>query len=178
MTNPLDREYCLSPRPSLQYTHQHSNLTYACQIWGQNQNIHNQKIFTLQNTALRIMSFSNFFSTSSPLYASFKILKLKDLITLKNCLFVYDSLNKLTPLSFHEYFKNVHNIHQIKTKSASLGCVYVTASKTKRYGLNSVTKRCISDWNMITKKFHVDLLSLTRHKLVSSLSQYFLQSYL
>ena len=120
-----------------------SHLTYACQIWGQSQNTHNHRIFTLQNTALRIMTFSNSRTSSNPLYAKLKILKLKDIIILKNCLFVYDSLNKMTPLCFHDYFQQLQSVHSIQTKSASLGCVYVTTSNTKRYGLNSITKKAL-----------------------------------
>ena len=37
-----------------------SHLIYGCQIWGQCTNVFNEKVFRLQNRAVRIISFSNF----------------------------------------------------------------------------------------------------------------------
>ena len=47
-----------------------SHLIYGCQIWGQVTNTFNQKIFKLQNKALRIISFSDFRANSNPLYSN------------------------------------------------------------------------------------------------------------
>ena len=129
-----------------------SHLIYGCQIWGQTTNVYNQKIFKLQNRALRIISFSDFSADCNPLYASLNIIKLEDQIVFQNCLFVHDALSNVSPICFQEYFKHTREIHSSNTKSARLGCPFVTHSGTVRYGLNSITNKCISNWNDITKK--------------------------
>ena len=75
-----------------------SHLMYGCQIWGQYINTFNQKVFKLQNRALRIISFADFRADSNPLYTNLKIIKLSDQITMQNCLFVHDALTSITSL--------------------------------------------------------------------------------
>ena len=155
-----------------------SHLIYGCQIWGQTTNVFNQKIFKLQNRALRIISFSDISADCNPLYASLNIIKLEDQIVLQNCLFVHDALSNVSPICFQEYFKHTREIHSANTKSAKLGCLFVTHSGTVRYGLNSITNKCILNWNDITKKFNIDLFTLKRYRLKYNLKLYFGQSYL
>ena len=155
-----------------------SHLIYGSQIWGQVSNVFNNKIFKLQNRALRIISFSDFRADSKPLYANLNILKLSDQIILQNCLFVHDALSNISPICFQEYFKQTRETHLINTRGANLGCLFVSHSSTVKYGLNSITNKCISNWNSITIKFNLDLLSLSRHQLKSNIKLYFAQSYL
>ena len=69
-----------------------SHLMYSCQVWNQKLISVTNKISTLQNKALRIMTFSDFNAHSEPLFKNLNILKFSDSITLKNCLFAYDFL--------------------------------------------------------------------------------------
>jgi hypothetical protein len=154
-----------------------SHLIYGCQIWGQTMNSFNEKIFRLQNRAVRIVSFSDFRANSNPLYGNLKILKLNDQIILQNCLFVHDVLNNISPICFKKYFKQSKEVHILSTKSANLGCLFVTSSCTIRYGLNSITKKCIDNWNAITKKFNCDLLTFKRYALKAKIKLYFTQFY-
>lgn len=154
-----------------------SHLVYGCQIWGQVNNTFNDKIFKLQNRALRIITFSNFRVDSYPLYNNLKILKLKDQIILQNCLFVYDALKKVSPICFQEYFSHTRDVHIMNTRSSNLGCLFVTHNRTIRYGLNSITNQCISHWNNMSKKFNINLLSLSRLKLKLNIKLHFVQLY-
>ena len=162
---------------TLYYAIYSSHLIYGCQIWGQRINTFNKKVFKLQNRALRIISFSNFHADSNPIYTNLNIIKLSDQITLQNCLFVQDSLKKVSPVCFHDYFKQTFVIHNQNTKGAKLGCLHVSPSNTVTYGLNSITKTCVSNWNDITNKLYVNLASLSREKLKYNIKSYFIQSY-
>ena len=102
---------------NLYYAFFSSRLIYGCQIWGQKLNLFNQKVVKLQNRALRIITFSDFRADSNPLYADLNILKIADHITLQNCLFVHDALNKVSPICFHDYFSLTKTIHSLSTKS-------------------------------------------------------------
>ena len=154
-----------------------SHLMYGCQIWGQTINSFNQKITKLQNRALRIITFSDFQADSNPLYANLNILKLADQIKLQNCIFVYDALTKVSPICFHDYFTLTKAIHSLNTKNANLGCLFVTRSDTVTYGLNSITSKCISIWNVMTKKINVDLLTFKRYQLKIYIKINFTQCY-
>ena len=118
-----------------------SHLTYGCQLWAQNVNVHNTKIFSLQKRALRIITFSHKNIHSDSLFNQLNILKLTDQVKLKNCIFVYNVLNKKIPICFQEYFSLISDVHTINTRQSSLGCIYVNHSNTVRYGLNAITKK-------------------------------------
>ena len=98
---------------SLYYAIFSSHLVYGCQVWGQNSNSITDKVFRLQNRAMRIISFSDFHAEALPLYKANNILMSKDFISLQNCLFVHDFLNNNLPSCFQNYFKAVNVIHGI-----------------------------------------------------------------
>ena len=154
-----------------------SHLVYGCQVWGQNKDIYTDKVFKLQNRAMRIISFSDFHASSSPIYKVMKILKLEDFITLQNCLFVHDFLNKKLPVCFNSYFQSANKLHSIGTKSSQLGCIFIPHVSTKRYGLNSISRKSISCWNHFSKLFKCNLSILPRFVLKNKLTSHFLNSY-
>ena len=83
-----------------------SHMTYGCQIWGHSPtNTYINKINVLKNNALRLITFpSDFRDHVTPLYIQLKLLKIKDLIILKNLLLIHDYFNKELPESFQNYF--------------------------------------------------------------------------
>ena len=58
-------------------------MVYGCQVWGQNHSLHLERIFKLQNRALRIINFEERHADSNPLYIDNKILKLQDFVRLQ-----------------------------------------------------------------------------------------------
>ena len=162
---------------SIYYAIFSSHLVYGCQIWGQNINIFTEKVFKLQNRAMRILSFANFDANADPLYTLYNVLKLNDLITLQNCLFVHDFFNNKLPNCFSTLFQPVDEIHDRITKKSKLGCLYVPFSRTTKYGLNSSTRICIDNWNFCTKLFNCNLSKLTRSILKHKISSYYIESY-
>ncbi len=96
-----------------------SHMTYGCQVWGQSFNeTYIKKIQILQNNAMRLISFApNFRDHVSPIYKSYNILKIKDLIDLKNMLFVHDYLNNKLPESFSDFFSLMEN-HGTRTETS------------------------------------------------------------
>ena len=100
------------------------------------------------------------------------------IITKQNSLFVHDSLKNASPKCFCDYFKQTKNTHSYQTKSANLGCLFVPPSITIRYGIYSITNKCISNWNAFTKAMQIDLLTLSRSSLKIKITQHLLESYL
>ena len=75
-----------------------SHLCYASQVWGQGSNNVVDMIKRTQNKAPQIINFKDRTEPSVPLYANHKILELQNIITLNNCLFIYDQLCDNLPM--------------------------------------------------------------------------------
>ena len=123
------------------------------------------------------MSFSHHRASSNELYGKLKILKLKDQVFLKNCLFVYDALTKNLPSCFSEYFTVSKNIHSLRTRGATNNYLFVCHRATMKYGIQSITAQCISNWNAATKSLNQDLLLLSRKRLIFLLKNTLFQAY-
>ena len=154
-----------------------SHLSYGSQIWGQYKNINTEKIFKLQNRAQRIIEFADFQEEVNPFYKSNTILKLGDQIRVQNCLLVYDYFKGCLPQCFDTYFTRINEIHSIQTISSRLGCLFIPRFSTTRYGINSITRKCIESWNTFSRYFNRDLISYKRNELKHKLESYFLNTY-
>ena len=78
---------------SIYYAIFSSPIMYEALEWGQSITTHTEKIFKLQNRAMRSINFSYFRAKADPLYKDNKILKLDDHIKIQNCMFVLDFLH-------------------------------------------------------------------------------------
>ena len=113
-----------------------SNLTYGCQIWGQDQNEEFKKIEKLQEKAIRIISFLPLNATVEKQMYEMNILKLKDFIMLQNILFVKDCLSENALGSFNDKFHPSKLPLNHTTRSSSTYQLKVNNFKTERYGTN------------------------------------------
>ena len=156
-----------------------SHIMYGCQIWGQSITTDTEKVFKLQNRALRIIDFADYRADVNPIYASKSILKLEDNIKMQNCLFVYDFLNKNLPECFDNYFQRLEEIYteDITTINSELGCLYTPFVATTKYGLQSITRQCIKSWNFFTKELNTDLSKLSRSLLKNRITSHFIALY-
>ena len=161
---------------SIYYAIFSSHMTYGCQVWGQSITNHTEKVFKLQSRAMRIITFSDLQADPGPLYDTNNILRLDDNIKLQNCLFVHDFLTKNLPESFNGYFQKLDEIYTENTPntiSHELGCLFTPYKSTARYGLCSITRKCIDSWNFFTKKLKTDLSKLSRSNLKTKILRYY-----
>ena len=105
-----------------------------------------------QNKALWITSFKDRTEPSDALYANHKILKLQNIITLKNCLFIYDQLCDNLPNAFSNYVKLLKDQHRQNTRDSNKFTLNVSRVNTESYGSNSVKIKAIKDWNKKKQK--------------------------
>ena len=100
-----------------------SHMIYGCQTWGLTDNKYTNKIQTLQNRALRLITFADSptspYHHMAPIYKDLKLLKFRDFVTLKNLLFVHDYFNNNLPESFAGYFTRTGDLHAHNTRNAS-----------------------------------------------------------
>ena len=183
--------YYVPPRELISIYHAifSSHMTYGVQVWGQNITTHTDRIFKLQKKAMRIISFAGFRDHTTPLHKTHNILKLKDLVKLQNCTFVHDFIHNQLPLNFNAYFTQIRDSHGIGTISSGIGCLFTPYFSSTNYGLNSVTRKCIENWNYFCKTLYneinkdraenerITLSDLSRPVLRKKLFDYFISSY-
>ena len=150
-----------------------SHMTYGAQIWGQTITTHNEKIFKLQNRAMRIISFSDYRAEAEPLYITNNILKLENYIKIQNCLFVHDFLHEILPSCFSEYFQKLDEVYtgDTRTVNSELGCLFTPFKFTQRYGICSIIRKCVDSWNFLTKTLKTDLSKLSRPVVKDKINQ-------
>ena len=96
------------------------HLCYACQVWGQSKSNRLVLVQRAQNKALRIINFKEERHPSEPLFTETKILNLTNIITLNNCMLVFDHLNSSLPAIFDELFKPFKEQHSYNTRGARI----------------------------------------------------------
>jgi len=134
------------------YSQFHSHLAYGCQVWGQKPSAISQT-FILQKKAVRLMSFSDKDAPSGPIFKDLNILKLNDLITTNNIMFVHKTLNKLTPSHFGNYFEPHapnHN-HATRNNPSSEYSLPPGSVSLDNISLDSLKYKCAHDWNDMLK---------------------------
>ena len=72
----------------------------------------------------------SFRSPSTSIFSDLKILKLYDLFELKLLTFVYESVNKISPSFFHNFFETLTTVHHYNTRQASSGDIFMTRKNT------------------------------------------------
>ena len=186
-----------------------SHMTYGCQIWGLSPtNTYIEKIQVLQNDALRRISFApDFRDHVTPIYIKLNLLKIKDLITLKNLLLIHDYFNKKLPKSFDNYFildkdKHLYELEEIRAtkipdkfndyvftesqmnpqENPIPGQLYKPEYETVKYGRNSLKITSINYWNHLNRKYYKsnkknDFIAMSRNKFKNLVVKDFLKGY-
>ena len=73
---------------------------------------------TLQNKAIRVISFKDRNTAAEPLYNERKIIKVFDLVSFYNCLLIAEHINQNLPSSFGNYFTYIAECHNYNTRGA------------------------------------------------------------
>ena len=126
-----------------------SFLQYGILVWGLTYETYINPVFLIQKRIIRAMSFEHFTSHSAPIFLNVKILKLHDLFQLKLLSFVYESVNEISPVCFHNFSKSVESVHQYSTRQAGKDNIFLPQINTSQYGLRSVRYNGAKCWNDI-----------------------------
>ena len=126
-----------------------SFLQYEIIVWGLTYDTHTKPIYLLQKKAIRAIAFKSFTSPSTPIFSDLKILKLYDLFDFKLLTFVYESVNKISPSFFHNFFETLTTVHHYNTRQALKGDIFMTRENTLQYGLRCVRYAGAKSWNSI-----------------------------
>ena len=142
-----------------------SHLSYGCQTWAQNINLNTNRIYKLQKSATRILTFSDFQTHSDPLFRQLNILKISEIVKLRNLILIHEALNKSCPNDIINTLNlNYHNnSHNTRSKTSKL--LIKPYCRTSKFGINSITYQSITHWNEIQQHFKdTDLSQLSKSK--------------
>ena len=126
-----------------------SFLQYGLIVWGLAFDSYIKPIYVLQKKVLRAISFQPSCSPSAPIFHRTNILRLYDLFDLKLASFVYESVHKISPVHFHNFFESVSSVHQHSTRQASKGDIFLPGKKSLQYDLKSVRFAGAKSWNSL-----------------------------
>ena len=129
------------------YSTHHTHMSYGCQVWLQMSNEVINNIFKLQKRAIRLMSFSNFHASSTPLFKQLDIIKVTDFLKVKNCLLAYDFLRQSLPESFYYLIKKQSEAHDVVTRFVENQGLWIPHITTESYGRNAPIFSSIISWN-------------------------------
>ena len=134
-------------------------LLYGVPVWGNASNVHIDQIHKMQKKSVRIITNNNLTYIgnsfekvhSSPLFKSLKLLTIYDIYRVETLKFVYDSLHKLNPSQFHDYFSYTNSIHN--TAASRNNNLIPPSVRTTTYGLKSLKYNGVLTWNKLP--FHI-----------------------
>ena len=167
---------CLLPRSILIMLYNAlflSFVQYGIIVWGQTFASYLEPIFKLQKRAVRAISHQTFLAHSYPIFKELKLLRIDDVFKTKLLTFVYESINKLTPVYFHNFFCHVTSIHSHNTRQSTSGGQFLAQRNTLQYGLRSIRYTGAKQWNGLptTMRFSSSKFLFKKH-----LKDYFLNA--
>ena len=105
----------------------HPHLLYGIIVWVSTYKSYLQKLVSLQNKGLRLITnnftFHQPFLRVSLLYKQNKILKLSDIHTYEVAIFMHKFCNKKLPITFSKYFCKTDTVHKLRTRQ-NLACKF------------------------------------------------------
>ena len=156
-----------------------SHIRYASQVWGLCDNSITHRILTLQNFAMRLITFSGPRNSATPLYAELRILKFFDQVKVSNILYVHKYLNGNLPEDCLRTLKFDKTNHSYGTRGSAIGLLSRPNVNSTNYGLNSFSRLSYNQWNELQQN-HLDLnlseIKLTKLKSLST--KYYLDKYI
>ena len=154
--------------------HNAQNGCYGLLLWGNTYSSSIKPLITLQKRAMRIITFSKPDEHSEPLFKELEILKLGDLVSLHNALFLYQYHKNLLPSSFDNFFQSVSSIHQYKTRLGSRSTYYINSVKTN-YGKFNIRFAAVKVWNDLDENIKYLPLKMFKNEVKLNILQKYYQ---
>ena len=125
------------------------------------------------------MNFRDQLFNSSPRFSENNILKLGDKITLKNILFVNNSINRHVPSIFYDWFTFSGNLQRYKTCWSVNNHLNKPTFQAEKYGRFSIWASSIYSWNSIQNLLikNLSLKNSTSKKIKYFLTKPFIEKY-
>ena len=123
-----------------------SLLSYGIIVWGQTYPSLTEKYIYSSKKVVRVIDFNSKIAFSTPIFDKLQVLKQEHIFQLQLSSFVYESIN-ISPEHFQNYFNKIPNIHQISTRQAVRGDLFVEHRSTIQYGVRFIQYLGARIWN-------------------------------
>ena len=123
------------------------------------------------------MNFKPKQTAANPLFKNSEILNLQDYITLQNCLFAHDHINRNLPAPLHDDRINLVQTSG-NTRNERLNQLANFRTNTVLYGTRSIKSRAVQAWNEINVDLHeMNLQNLSKAVCKNKVFRYLLDKY-
>ena len=136
-----------------------SHTRYASQIWGLCDDSVTHRILTLQNFAMRLLTFNGPQVSATPLYAELGVLKFFDQVEIMDILYVHKYLNGNLPTDTLKTLKFSKIDLSLEIWGNTIGLLKQPSVNTTNYGLHSFSYLSTKQWNDLQKYFQSLCLS-------------------
>ena len=128
----------------------YSHLIYGSLVWQFTTKINISRLSLIQRKCVRIMTFSDYHDHTNPLFVKMKILKVKDVFTLKLMKFVFSWCKKEIPDALINLLITSHR----ENLSCSQHPTFLLPRiRTETYGKRSLSYQAGYIWNSLSPKF-------------------------
>ena len=116
---------------------------------GQTFSSYIEPVSRLQERVINAIFYPPNFSNSPPIFKNNNLLRLPAIFKLKLLTFVYESINKISPTCFHNFFSLSSSVHQYQTRQSSGGCLFLLQCNSQLYGIKSIRYHGAKLWNTL-----------------------------
>ena len=116
----------------------HSHLSYGCILWSSATDFQLDRSRKLQKRAIRTITFSRYNDHTSEHFRNLKILKLDDILSLQQLLFMHDFDKNRLPTGLNWLFQRTENVHNRLTLPSFARGLHAQRFNTSTYGLSSL----------------------------------------
>ena len=109
-------------------------------------------IAILHKKIMRSITFNENTAPSKPIFDTLQTFKFNDVILLQITSFVYECVNNLAPVYFRDFFRSIHNVHDIGTRQSKRGDLFALRYNTTQYGLRSIHYSGVRLWNSLPQE--------------------------
>ena len=142
----------------------YSLLIYGVLVWGNTYKTNIEPLVILQKKAIRVISFSPYWSHTSHIFKKLNLLKFPDIINVYTALFMLQYSQCRLPVGFDDFFPLVNNKHQYRARLASKSTFYLPSVRTN-YGIFNIRFSGPKIWNTIDETLKPLCKSVFKRKL-------------
>ena len=143
-----------------------SHVNYGLQIWAQNLP-QNNRIHSLQKSAIRLMTFSQPQTPSLPLFRQLNLFKLNELLYLSNIKIAFRALRNETPVAVSSVLRLKYVSNEIVTRGNTNKMLERYEIRTSKYGRFSIRYQSIVHWNRLQHYCSTTNLSLLSYSKIN-----------
>ena len=124
-------------RLNLYYSLVHPYLSYCNMVWASNYVSRLKRLVLLQNKAVRIISGSFAYDSTTQIFHQFKIPKPEQIKIIQICEFMFKYRSHALPPTFDGYFHSTSEIHRYEVRSAANFRGISTRTNSRKFSLKN-----------------------------------------